>query len=162
MYGYHPKEQFAIDVGTYLEGRDLGEHIKVLRYTGEQDIPARIDPWTDTEFKPLPNLWKFVKEQGRFDLLVDIHNGRVVKRKEELDAVLTYRTRTPGEYPDMYNKVHEFARSPCYAILCFCETGTPYVPEEIAEIEVELLPPRISRSKARDFVAGLVETFSKD
>src|SRR2546425_11918898 len=73
MYGYHPREKFAIDVGRYLGCRSFEESVSVKKYSGKPDHPA----WNPRFGKPsrFPNYWRFVREQGKIDYVIDIHSG---------------------------------------------------------------------------------------
>jgi len=158
MYGYHRREKFAIDVGTYMEGRDLGGNVKVLKYGGKPDVREHVGFGQKPIF---PNYWKFVRNQGHVDFLIDLHNGEIVKRKEKLAAFLIYGTKNPDVHRGMFGKVKDYADSlPCQ-VASFYEPGTPYVPAGIDQIEVELLPPRISLQRACEFMNGLVGVLSR-
>src|SRR5437867_3797991 len=107
MYGYHPKEQFAIDVGTYLKHHDLGGHVKVVRYGGKPDVPDHVNVWKGE--KPIfPNFWRFVRGLG-VDFVVDLHNGAIVERKEKLEAFITYETRSENDH--VFNRLKNYADS---------------------------------------------------
>ena len=61
----------------------------------------------------------------------------------------------------MFSKVKNYADSLRYLVASFYEPGTPYVPAGIDVIEVELLPPRISLRRGREFVEGLLSVLAQ-
>ena len=79
MYGYHPKEEFAIEVGRSLQRSGLRDNVTIAQYSGKPDNPDRgygfgIDPkWFP--MPRFPNLKRFIRSYYPLDYVVDIHNS---------------------------------------------------------------------------------------
>lgn len=172
MYGYHPKEKFAIDVGTSLKELD-SDNVLIRRYKGQSDYPSRVHAFTMLARKPRFPKWDlFVEDHLPLDYVIDLHNGRQNAEWEK-----QFKTRYPNEHiPSMYlqywsrhcinrrtqDEIYALCTSQPYLALAFFMPSSRYAPNDYDKIGVELFPHLISKEQSTDLLKGLVEILSNN
>jgi len=164
MYGYHPEEKFAIDVGISLRELESAK-ILVRRYTGRPDRSSQHGG--RRRYSRILNWYRFVRKHLPLSYVVDIHNGRQdpVWEKE-------YETRYSGErLPSMFitylsrhsirkrmrDEIHDLFASQPYPALAFFAPNFRYAPKRYERIGVELFPNLITKQQSIDILKGLIE-----
>ncbi|MEM2914607.1 MAG: hypothetical protein QXH91_04320 [Candidatus Bathyarchaeia archaeon] len=90
VYGYHPEEKFAIDVGVELSKKNL-ENVITKLYDGEKERPG-----LDRRFQF--TLKRYLRNHLPFDYAIDLHDAgpimeKVLKFGTIMCAWVSYETR---------------------------------------------------------------------
>jgi len=97
LYGYHPTEKFAIDVGIELSKKKL-ENVITKQYDGEWERPG-----ADRRFQF--TLKRYLRDHLPFDYAIDLHDAgpimeKILKTEFVPSVWISYSTRT--KYPNSF------------------------------------------------------------
>ena len=138
VYGYHPKEVFAVKVGEYFLEHNSNPGIKVVRYERRRDTG-----------KSTYQLRKFVEKFNPAISPIILHNDSVFDR---LCGAVVYNAKSEKERRQAAKSLMEFSleKNDLVAFGTFLTPGTNY-----NLFDIELNPRAVSVEEAK----GLIERF---
>jgi len=140
VYGYHPKEIFAIKVGEYFLGHNLNPGIEVVKYRGKRDSGG------STYY-----LRKFVEKFKPAISPIILHDDSVFGH---LYGAIVYSAKSKRERRQAAKRLMDFilVENSLIAFGTFLTPGTNY-----NLFDIELNPRAISIEKAKDLIEGFAK-----
>ena len=187
VYGYHPEEEFGIEVGRYLqrlfEEKPMA-NVSLKKYDG-------INPRTVDDVIPDSNsrgrlLHQYVSKLGNVDYLIDLHDEcpwpkNAEERKQLLEKLPPFKRNKhgrvsgiPGQIMDYVSKfqipdelkkeliTYCLSKEPDYVAAAFFVPEEAYLPIKYDHLEIAYYPHLSSIESASSFIQGLIPIIQKN
>lgn len=169
VYGHHPDELFAVEVGKELEnlGRD---DFRVKEYDGHpESMKHRMETHLYSEFLRIQGHFnRFVKDNPPADYVIDLHDNLPLSdiyretieksdRQERWPSVSIDLRSRYNINEDLKEEIIDYCMSKEYNALFYFFDEIHYLPKSYDKILIEYLPLTFEKEKAISFTLGLVD-----